>query len=316
MTHSSPPAAHGQTSNASPQAFSPVADSPPGQSWRDLYPFRSHYLSLPAGQYHYVDEGQGDPLLFVHGNPTWSFYWRNLVQAFRAEQRAVAVDHIGCGLSDKPRDYSYRLADHIENLVALIDELGLRKITLLAHDWGGAIGLGAATRRPEAFARLVLFNTAAFRSSRCPWRIRICRTPLWGALAVRGANGFLRAAFRMATEKPEQFRGAVRAGYLAPYGNWGNRIAIHRFVQDIPLSPRHPSYRTLAEIESRLPSLTSKPTLLAWGMRDWCFTPAFLERFLEFFPQAEVLRLEQAGHFVVEDAAAEVQQAVARFLKR
>lgn len=284
--------------------------------WRALYPFASHWLTQPAGRYHYLDEGQGKPLLFVHGNPTWSFYWRDLVAALRAQYRAIAVDHIGCGISDKPANFSYRLADHIGNLVRLIDELDLRDITLLAHDWGGAIGMGAAAERPDRFERFVLFNTAAFRSSRCPWRIRVCRTPGLGPLAVRGANAFLRAALVMATSNPQKFRGAVRQGYLAPYGNWANRVAIQRFVEDIPLSPRHPSYETLVRIEQALPSLADRPTKFIWGMRDWCFTPAFLERFLEFFPQGDVLRLPAAGHFVVEDAAAEVLAAVEAFLQR
>ena len=286
-----------------------------GQNWRALYPFASNWLTLPAGRYHYVDEGQGQPLLFVHGNPTWSFYWRELIQALRPNYRAIAVDHLGCGLSDKPRDFSYRLADHIDNLVRLIDTLDLRGITLLAHDWGGAIGLGAAAARPERFERFVLFNTGAFHGQPCPWRIRVCRTPGLGPLAVRGANAFLRAAFWMATSNPKKFQGDIRQGYLAPYGNWANRLAIQRFVEDIPLSPRHPSYNTLAQIEQALPSLAERPTKFIWGMRDWCFTPAFLQRFLEFFPQADVMRLPAAGHFVVEDAAEEVLAAVEDFLR-
>lgn len=288
---------------------------PSGQDWRAFYPFASNWMTLPEGRYHYVDEGQGKPLLFVHGNPTWSFYWRELVAALRPRYRAIAVDHLGCGLSDKPRDFSYRLADHVDNLVRLIDTLDLRGITLLAHDWGGAIGLGAAAARPERFERFVLFNTGAFHGQRCPWRIRVCRAPGLGPLAVRGANAFLRAAFVMATSNPKKFRGAIRQGYLAPYGDWANRLAIQRFVEDIPLSPRHPSYDTLARIEQALLSLADRPTKFIWGMRDWCFTPAFLERFLEFFPRADVLRLPAAGHFVVEDAAEEVLAAVEDFLR-
>ena len=133
---------------------------------------------------------------------------------------------------------------------------------------------------------------------------------------MRGGNAFLRAALRMATTEPRRFRGAVRAGYLAPYRNWASRVAIQRFVEDIPLSPRHPSYATLLEIEQALPSLADRPTQFIWGMQDWCFTPAFLERFLEFFPRAAVLRLPNAGHFVVEDAADQVREAVEEFLTR
>ena len=115
----------------------------------------------------------------VHGNPTWSFYWRNLILALRERYRVVAVDHIGCGLSDKPAagDYSYRLAQRVADLGELVEKLDLRQITLVAHDWGGAIGMGAAVAAPERFARFVLMNTAAFRMSHCPWSIRACRIP-------------------------------------------------------------------------------------------------------------------------------------------
>lgn len=294
--------------------------------WQDQYPFASHYLQVPGGRLHYVDEGPAAKsdssrgstpvLLCVHGNPTWSFYWRHIVAAFRDRVRVVAVDHLGCGLSDKPQDYTYRLADHIGNVQRLIESLDLTNITLLAHDWGGAIGMGAAGRMPQRFARFGLFNTGAFRSDRCPWRIRVCRIPLLGAWGVRGLNLFAGAAITMATEKPERFTPAVRAGYLAPYDNYANRVAVHRFVQDIPLSSSHPSYKTLLEVEEGLAKFRDKPVLLAWGMRDWCFTPHFLERFREFFPNAEVHRFADAGHYVIEDAHERIIPLVAKLLER
>jgi haloalkane dehalogenase len=218
-------------------------------------------------------------LLLVHGNPTWSFHWRKLVLALRGHYRLIVPDHIGCGLSDKSWPYPYRLSQHIDNLRRLVEVLDLRRITLVGHDWGGAIGLGAAVRAAERFSRFVLFNTAAFRSRRMPWRIRICRTPLVGRLLVQGLNGFLRAAFRMATARPRQWlTPAVRAGYLAPYGDWRSRAAIHQFVQDIPLSPGHASYSTLLEIEEGLGRFRDRPVQLIWGLRDWCFTPHFLKK--------------------------------------
>ena len=158
--------------------------------WRSLYPFESHELRLDGVRYHYLDEGAGETLLLVHGNPTWSFYWRNLVLGLRGKYRLIVPDHIGCGLSDKPHDYPYRLAQHVANLKTLISELGLKNVTLLGHDWGGAIGLGAATAMPDRFSRFVMFNTAAFRSMWMPWRIRVCRTPLLGRFAVQGLNAF------------------------------------------------------------------------------------------------------------------------------
>jgi len=162
--------------------------------------------------------------------------------------------------------------------------------------------MGAAVRLPERFSRFVLLNTAAFRFPRCPWRIRVCRTPLLGRLGVQGLNLFARSAIRMAVGRPERMTPAVRAGLLAPYDNWSHREAVYRFVQDIPLRPSHPSYATLCEIESGLAQFRDHPVCLIWGMRDWCFTPAVLDRFIEFFPSAEVHRLPAASHYVVEDA--------------
>ncbi len=283
---------------------------PDDENWRTLYPFESHWLDLDSVRYHYLDEGQGEPLLLVHGNPTWSFYWRELVQALRGRYRLIVPDHIGCGLSDKPQRYEYRLARHVDNLRRLIDHLRLDRLTLLAHDWGGAIGMGAAVAGPDRFRRFVLFNTAAYRSQ----RIRVCRTPLLGELAVRGLNGFARAAVKMAVAKHERMTPAVRQGLLAPYDSWANRIAVHRFVQDIPLSPQHPSYAALASIEQGLALFRGHPMMLIWGMRDWCFTPHFLERFLEFFPEAEVHRLFDASHYVIEDAHERIVPLVEAFL--
>jgi haloalkane dehalogenase len=284
--------------------------------WRSLYPFSSNCLTLEAGRLHYLDEGTGETLLLVHGNPTWSFYWRNVVQALRERYRLVAPDHLGCGLSDTPHNYSYCLAERIADLTKLVDELDLKRVTLVAHDWGGAIGMGVAARRPDRFARFVLCNTAAFRSTQMPWRIRACRAPGLGKLAVQGYNAFARAALRMATTRPERFTPTVRAGYLAPYDTWEHRQAIYEFVQDIPMDSSHRSYETLVAVEEGLAQFRTSPMLLIWGMQDWCFTPAFLDRFLEFFPSAEVERAQDAGHYVIEDAAERVVPWIESFMVR
>ena len=279
------------------------------------YPFESHLLDLDGVQMHYVDEGprDGEVVLFAHGNPTWSFLWRHLVRALRGRYRCIALDHIGCGLSDKPQEYPYRLAQHVENLERLAQHLALERATLVVHDWGGPIGLGYAGRHPEHVARLVILNTAAFPGP-APLRIRICRTPLLGALAVRGLNAFASLATRMALEDHSRMTPLVRRGYLAPYHDWESRIATLRFVEDIPLDPRHPSWPALMQVEAGLEGLADKPTCLIWGERDWCFTPAYREGFEKRLPQARVHRAERAGHLVTEDARDEVQAWIEAFL--
>lgn len=284
--------------------------------WKALYPFQSHWRQTEWGRQHYLDEGAGAPLVMVHGNPTWSFYYRELVKAFRGDHRAIAVDHLGCGLSDKPANFDYCLKSHIDNLVALVDQLDLKQATLLVHDWGGAIGLGAALERPERIARLVLFNTGAFPPPFVPLRIRACRTPLLGTLAMRGFNAFAGAALTMATERLDGLPAAVKAGLIAPYDSWAHRIAIDRFVHDIPFTKRHRTWSVLETIEQGLNSLANRPTLMVWGMKDWCFRPECLERLLTHFPSAEVKRLSNAGHYVIEDEPAEVIASVRAFLDR
>lgn len=280
------------------------------------YPFASHLLDVADGAtLHYVDEGPRDaePLLFVHGNPTWSFYWRHAIRRFADARRCIAPDHIGCGLSDKPADYPYRLARHIENLERLVDALGLERITLVVHDWGGPIGLGFAGRHPERVARLVITNTAAFPGP-APLRIRACRTPLLGALAVRGLNAFAGLATIMAVEDPATMTPTVKRGFLAPYSSYATRIATLRFVEDIPLSPEHPSWSTLLEVEEGLARLRAKPACLIWGEKDWCFTPAYRRGFQERLPEARVHTADRAGHYVLEDARADVLGWIATFL--
>jgi len=141
------------------------------RDWRALYPFESREILVGGQRIHYLDEGTGPTLLMVHGNPTWSFAWRNVILGLRDRFRCVAVDHVGCGLSAKPSaaEYPYRLARRIADLNEFIEKLDLRAIALAAHDWGGAIGLGAAVAAPERFDRFALMNTAAFRMPTCPW---------------------------------------------------------------------------------------------------------------------------------------------------
>jgi haloalkane dehalogenase len=269
--------------------------------WREEYPFESHWLDLDGHRYHYIDEGEGSPILFVHGNPTWSFAFRKFVSGLSDQYRCIGVDHIGCGLSDKPLEYEYRLATHIDNLCRLIEDLNLDHISLVAHDWGGAIGMGAAVRMSARFSRIGLMNTAAFSSDFIPKRIAVCRIPYLGALGVRGLNGFARAAISQAVVNKKCWTKAAKAGYLAPYDSWNHRIAVHRFVQDIPMKPSHPSYQTLQDIADHLDLFNDCPIKLIWGMQDWCFHPGFLHRFQEIWPHAETVELENSGHYLFED---------------
>jgi pimeloyl-ACP methyl ester carboxylesterase len=285
------------------------------RGFAEEYPFASHWFQTEWGIQHFVDEGSGPVLLMVHGNPTWSFAWRRLVAGFRERYRVIAIDHLGCGFSEKPQDRNvYTLDGHIRRLKALVELLGLNNVTLFGHDWGGAIGMGCAGRMKERFRRFVLMNTGAFRSQAIPFRIALCRIPVLGMLGDQGLNLFARAALTMAVEKP--LTPAARAGFIAPYDSWNNRIAVHEFVQDIPLNDHHRSYETLTQVEQELTAFAQHPVKLIWGMKDWCFTPGeFLTGFTRRFPQASVTRIASAGHYVFEDAADQVLAESAAFLQ-
>lgn len=281
---------------------------------KNLYPFSSKYFLLqenPPVRIHYIDEGKGDPILCLHGNPTWSFYFRNIVKAFSATNRVVALDHLGCGYSDKPQDFSYNLSTHIAHVEKLILELDLKKITLLLHDWGGAIGMGLTLKKPERIKNVILLNTAAFRSKDIPKRIALLKIKGFSSFLIRRANLFCRAATYMTTVKklPQE----IKKAYLAPYSNFHDRVAIEAFVRDIPLSKSHKTYSLLNKIEKGLKDFKC-PVLILWGEKDFCFHKGFLKQWETFFPNAKVHLFKNAGHYVLEDEPLATTKLIRDFL--
>lgn len=291
------------------------------QAVRAEYPFQGKLFEQPGAQksggsvqMHYLDEGEGPVVLMLHGNPTWSFFYRNLVNTLVAAGfRCIAPDHVGCGLSDKPRSYTYTLKRRIEDIERLVDYLGIRRFSLVVHDWGGAIGCGLAGRRPESLEKLVVLNTAAFRSKHIPWRIAAVKAPVIGEAIIRGVNGFAWPATWMAvSSKP--LDPAVKSGYLWPYRNWADRVAVWNFVKDIPLQKRHCSYAALLEVETELSRLKDKPVQIVWGGKDFCFNGHFFKRWCELFPEAETHLYEECGHYILEDGGNKVLTQISSFL--
>jgi haloalkane dehalogenase len=285
------------------------------------YPFASHFLDRDGIRYHYLLEGTGEPIVMLHGNPTWSYYYRRLVLALRGSYRIIVPDHIGCGLSDKPDDsqYAYTLARRVQDLKALLNHLGVdRDLTLVLHDWGGIIGMAYASPRPERIKRLIVLNTAAFHlpeGKRLPWSLRLFRNPFLGPFLTRGLNAFCRGAAKYCcTRRP--MPPEVRQAYLAPYDSWKHRIAVLRFVQDIPLKPGDHCYDLVSEVRKSLPRFREAPMLICWGEKDFVFDKDFLAEWTRHFPEAEVHQFADAGHYVLEDAPDEIIALVRSFLLR
>jgi haloalkane dehalogenase len=287
------------------------------------YPFAPQAFTHASGLVQsFLDEGprEGDPVLMLHGNPSWSYYWRRLVLGLRDRYRCIVPDHLGMGLSDKPGDarYAYTLNSRIDDLEALVDALDLGdRITLAVHDWGGMIGMGWALRHPQRVRRLVILNTAMFplpAAKPLPWQLGLGRDSALGALLIRGFNAFAGGAARIGVES--KMDSAVRRAYVAPYDSWSNRISTLRFVQDIPLSERDRAWAPVAEAGERLPQFADRPAFIGWGLRDFVFDRHFLAGFRAALPDAEQHVFEDAGHYVLEDKAGTLVPAIRAFLDR
>jgi pimeloyl-ACP methyl ester carboxylesterase len=269
---------------------------------------------------HYLDEGPRDapPVLMLHGNPTWSFYYRNLVIALRGQFRCIVPDHLGCGMSDKPNDseYDYRLKSRVEDVAALISHLDLKNpLTLVAHDWGGMIGFSWAVDHPDQVDKMVVLNTAAFplpEDKKMPPALSLVRDTAVGAYLVTRFNAFSGIAARVAFKKPVSKE--IRQAYKLPYDSPENRIATLRFVQDIPLSEKDAGFDILNNTAERLHLLRDKPCLIAWGERDFVFDTPFLNKWLEYFPDAEVRRFADCGHYVLEDGGPALIDTISNFI--
>ncbi|MGD8770148.1 MAG: alpha/beta fold hydrolase [Desulfobacterales bacterium] len=290
-------------------------------SFYHLYPFTSHYMEINGLRYHFLDQGTGDPVVMIHGNPTWSFYFRKLIRELSGRYRTVAPDHIGCGLSEKPalKQYDYRLNSRVRDLESFLEHLEVKeKITLVLHDWGGIIGMVYAVRNPQRIGRMVIMNTAAFRPPQgktLPIRLSLVRNVApFGTLAVQGFNLFARGALYMASYKGMEKD--VKKGFIAPYNSWNNRIATLKFVQDIPLSRKDPSYGLVKHVDENLYKLSHLPMLICWGEHDFVFDSEYLAEWRRRFPDAEVHVFEDAGHYVLEDAADRIIPLVKDFLKK
>ena len=285
------------------------------------YPFKSNYLDLNGLQYHYLDEGQGPTVVMLHGNPSWSFYYRNLVKELSNRFRCIVPDHIGCGLSDKPDDdrYDYTLPQRVDDLEQLLDNLQLNeKITLVVHDWGGMIGMAYAVRHPERIERLVILNTGAFplpKAKPFPLGLRICRDTWLGTLLVRGFNAFSRGAAQVGC-KENPMSAELRALYELPYDSWQNRIATLRFVQDIPLQPGDRNYDLICAVSDGINQFAGLPMLICWGELDFVFDHHFLAEWQARFPKAELHRFPQAGHYILEDRKDAVIPLISEFMDR
>ena len=285
------------------------------------YPFTPKTFEVRPGlSMSYLDEGprDGEVVVMLHGNPSWSYYWRNLVSGLSDKYRCIVPDHIGMGFSDKPDDstYDYTLQSRVDDVSALLRHLGITgPVTLAVHDWGGMIGFGWALSHAQQVKRLVITNTAAFplpAAKKMPWQLSLGRDSQFGAFIIRAFNAFSSGASYQGVET--KMPADVRRAYVSPYNTWSNRISTLRFMQDIPLQPGDKAWPLVAEAGRRLPEFADRPAFIGWGLQDFVFDKHFLADFRAALPNAEVTAFEDAGHYVLEDKQAILVPAIRKFL--
>lgn len=282
-------------------------------------PFARRDVNVGGTRLSVVDDGEGPPVLFVHGNPMWSYLWRNVMgPAKAAGLHVVAPDLAGFGLSDKPTDPEYyTLERHVANLRGIVHELDLRDITLVLHDWGGPIGMGLAAQEPDRIARICICNTVAFapKEKRALTKWHAWLSTPWGYRAGVWLNAVQRSAMRFGVVKPMS-REALRA-YAWPMRKRGARVAAARFVQIVPDGPDHPSARVIQSYVDEYPKLASKPILVLWADKDRVMRARFAERWLEDFPGAVIKHVApEAGHYWQEDAPELFAPEIVAFAKQ
>lgn len=280
--------------------------------WLDrlLYPFAHHTLQLPQGRMHYVDEGTGEPIVFVHGTPTWSFVWRQQIKSLSRQYRCIAPDHLGFGLSDKPADFAYTPEAHADNLENLIEQLQLKNITLVVHDFGGPIGLRYALRHPQNVKNLIILNTWM-------WGLEEEKTMMKISRFMSGSIGrilYLQLGFSARMLLPQGYHENkhltkdIRQHYQKPLSTAANRRGTWQFAK--ALHQATPYFEALWAQHEQLRNINK---LLLWGEKDKLLPLHFLTKWQETFPEAKVIKLK-AGHFEQEEKGGEVADTIKEFI--
>jgi haloalkane dehalogenase len=282
-------------------------EAPGRPAWvpEQLYPFQSHYAQIDGAQVHYVDEGSGPPLLLLHGNPTWSFLYREIINGLRDQFRCIAVDYPGFGLSRAGPDYGFTPREHSQVVERLVVQLDLNEVTMMVQDWGGPIGFGVATRHPDRFTGFVIGNTWAWPKSDLGTQVfsRLLGGPIGANLILR-RNYFVEKIIP-ANIKRGNVSELVMDAYRGPFATQAVRQPMHVFPREILESRPF-----LAEIERGLPALADRPALIVWPTKDLAFRGRERRRWEKSFPKHQTLLLQGAGHYIQEDASQEIVDAV------
>ena len=275
---------------------------------RGEFPFEQHFLNMGKYRMCYLDEGSGPVLVMLHACPMWSFFYRNLVKAFSPYFRVIVPDEIGYGFSDKPKNYDYRLETQIDNLERLVNHLKLDKVSFLMHGWGATIGTGYTIRHPDKVDRIIVMNSMAFSGYKLPWRLQICKNFPW-------LGKLLLADFNLMFHGLGKYSPEIQLGYKLPYLKADDRVAIIRFIYDVPMVPDDHSCESVIEVEHGLWMLREHKMCIIWAVKDWLYPEKYLRKWMTFCPDAKVHRIRSSGRFISEDSLEELKLIISAFLE-
>lgn len=303
-------------------------------TFEGTWPYEPQWFDTAEGRLHYVDVGprDGRPVVMVHGNPTWGYLYRNFIgPVVEAGGRAIVPDHLGFGRSEKPSDpEAYRVPKHARRLEALLESLDLRDAVVVPQDWGGPIGLYWAARHPERVSGLFILNTWAHPvrledlpegedEVPLPLPLKLFRTPGVGEVMVKGLDMFKRAfLFGQGVTRKDRMTDVVKRAYTQQHAGWSERTGVLVFPREIPVRPEGPVHEMNAETERLLiEHFRSKPVHVCWAMKDVAFPPEFLDVLWPVtFPQAEITKLDDAGHYLQEDAHEQITPLLTDFMAK
>jgi haloalkane dehalogenase len=278
---------------------------------KQLYPFQSRWMSIDGDQLHYIDEGKGEIILFVHGTPEWSFGFRDLIKDLRNSFRCIAIDLLGFGLSDKPVSGNYTCEAHAQRFEKFINTLDLKNISLAANDFGGGIGLSYALEHPENIDKIILFNTWMWslkNDKHYATPARVMNT-WFGKLLYLNFNFPVNVIMPAAYGNKKMLTKEVHAHYKNALTK-GSRTAAYAFSKELMNASNW-----WQQLWERLPILRDKSILIFWGMKDSFVPPAALEKWRSRLPQASVITFSDAGHFVQEEKAKEMVIEIDKLMK-
>ncbi|MHA1311369.1 MAG: alpha/beta fold hydrolase [Candidatus Helarchaeota archaeon] len=287
------------------------------ETFNGTFPFKPHFKKINGFDMHYIDEGNGEPIVLLHGEPTWGYLYRKFIPPLSKKNRIIVPDHMGFGKSDVPHDKPYRLAQHIDNLSKLLTKLNLKNITLVVQNWGGPIGFGFAVSHHDLIKRIVIMNTSVgvAKEHRRLWFESMIENGTYNQLMSNMKIFIPQMMFSIFVKKfSKDEKKIIKKAYIAPFPSPEYCIGAKAFPLDIPKGKNHPSSEIMQKIRDELILLKNKPKILIWGMKDKIFPPKIIEIWQKIYPDIKIYKINEAGHYLQEDAPEQIVQIIKEFI--